>query len=276
MWLPPSRAGKMAFCGSECRTVNWSRRKENHKGWHEARFIEDRRKVPVKCLECEKPMWLPRSKVNEYLRCGPQCNALWRARTKDGLRRFCETCGTSFLARTVQIAMGHGRFCSQACNTVGRKALASAGSQLKASARMRQMRAEGLITSLRGPDNPLWTGGTKASSKRRIENGKAAECIREYRRKNPHKVREWHVNRKERKLGKLPRGTILRIGLAQRWKCAICAIGIRRLFHADHIMPLSRGGLHKGSNMQLLCVTCNLRKNAKDPIDYMQSLGRLI
>lgn len=37
---------------------------------------------------------------------------------------------------------------------------------------------------------------------------------------------------------------------------------LRRL-HGDHIIPYSRGGLTVWSNLQLLCATCNLKKNAK-------------
>ncbi len=37
-----------------------------------------------------------------------------------------------------------------------------------------------------------------------------------------------------------------------------------------------RGGPHRASNLQLLCMPCNRRKNARDPIDHMQSLGFLL
>jgi hypothetical protein len=34
--------------------------------------------------------------------------------------------------------------------------------------------------------------------------------------------------------------------------------------------------MHTDFNVQLLCATCNLNKNAKDPIDFMQSRGFLL
>lgn len=37
---------------------------------------------------------------------------------------------------------------------------------------------------------------------------------------------------------------------------------LRRL-QGDHIVPYSRGGLTIWSNLQLLCVSCNLKKNAR-------------
>ena len=41
-------------------------------------------------------------------------------------------------------------------------------------------------------------------------------------------------------------------------------------------MPLARGGKHEASNLQLLCPPCNMSKNAKHPIDFMQQRGFLL
>lgn len=46
--------------------------------------------------------------------------------------------------------------------------------------------------------------------------------------------------------------------------------------HIDHITPLKLGGSNWPRNLQLLCASCNIIKNAKDPIAHMQSLGFLI
>jgi 5-methylcytosine-specific restriction endonuclease McrA len=62
----------------------------------------------------------------------------------------------------------------------------------------------------------------------------------------------------------------------QQGKCACCKVPLNGKYHADHIIPLSRGGSNDISNIQLLCPPCNLRKNAKDPIEFMQSLGFLL
>lgn len=64
---------------------------------------------------------------------------------------------------------------------------------------------------------------------------------------------------------------------AQKGRCAACSKGLMRLgHHVDHIKPLARGGAHENVNLQLLCPTCNLSKGAKDPVDFMQSLGKLL
>lgn len=65
--------------------------------------------------------------------------------------------------------------------------------------------------------------------------------------------------------------------LLQRGKCAICNTDLEKSGnHLDHVMPLVLGGLHDDSNFQLLCPSCNLSKNAKHPVDFMQEKGFLL
>ena len=40
--------------------------------------------------------------------------------------------------------------------------------------------------------------------------------------------------------------------------------------------PLALGGSNDKANLQLLCPTCNAKKSAKHPIDFMQSRGLLL
>lgn len=63
---------------------------------------------------------------------------------------------------------------------------------------------------------------------------------------------------------------------AQRKKCAICKTSIINKYHIDHVVPLSKGGSNDKDNLQLLCPLCNIRKGAKDPILFMQSVGNLL
>lgn len=58
--------------------------------------------------------------------------------------------------------------------------------------------------------------------------------------------------------------------------CAICSCSIRNGHHVDHIKPLSAGGSNDKYNLQILCQKCNLSKNSRDPLDFMQSLGFLL
>ncbi|WP_269759257.1 HNH endonuclease [Variovorax sp. E3] len=75
---------------------------------------------------------------------------------------------------------------------------------------------------------------------------------------------------------RLPRGTVKKIGGLQRWRCACCEVDIRFRFHMDHVISLAAGGEHAPLNIQLLCKTCNLKKSAKHPVDFMQQMGKLL
>lgn len=66
----------------------------------------------------------------------------------------------------------------------------------------------------------------------------------------------------------------------QKGKCASCTIKLiksgKNVFHVDHIMPLTKGGGDGPDNLQLLCPGCNIKKNAKDPLDWANENGKLL
>lgn len=62
----------------------------------------------------------------------------------------------------------------------------------------------------------------------------------------------------------------------QQNRCAACSKSLKPGYHADHIMPLARGGSNDIGNIQLLCVACNLSKGQSDPIEWAQKKGRLL
>ena len=59
-------------------------------------------------------------------------------------------------------------------------------------------------------------------------------------------------------------------------RCAECRKNLKAGYHADHIMPLARGGSNDIGNIQLLCETCNLSKGYRDPIEWARKKGRLL
>lgn len=69
---------------------------------------------------------------------------------------------------------------------------------------------------------------------------------------------------------------VLSIYFAQKGRCAYCKVKVGKKYHVDHIVPISKGGTNGRDNLQICCPTCNLRKNAKDPIEFAQELGFLI
>lgn len=62
---------------------------------------------------------------------------------------------------------------------------------------------------------------------------------------------------------------------AQRGKCYYCAIMVGDKYHADHVIPLSRGGSDGPENIVIACPACNQSKNNKLPHEWAQG-GRLL
>ena len=117
-----------------------------------------------------------------------------------------------------------------------------------------------------------------ASNKEKMSANVAA-----WRVENPEKfrrsVRATSARRRARKLkagGKYTTADVQRIYKAQGGKCACCREKVGTDYHVDHIQPLAKGGSNSPSNIQILCPPCNKSKNAKDPIEFMQSRGFLL
>lgn len=95
---------------------------------------------------------------------------------------------------------------------------------------------------------------------------------------NPDKRREYSRNAKAKRKkseGRHSRSDINTLHKLQRGCCAVCRCKLTT-FHVDHVVPIARGGTNDRLNLQLLCPSCNLRKGAKDPIDFMQQKGFLL
>lgn len=227
----------------------------------------------MRCLECDRPYWMPPSKAEMYVRCSAECNAKFRQSLKMDRKRSCKTCDKEFFPRRTQLSAGIGLFCSQKCSVVPRiEEIRKMSKEIAQS----NWSSGKFKKSPKGEKNKLWTGGPKAAMARRIASGKAAEALKIYRAQNPERVKEWSHNRRHRKIGKLPRGTVSGLMEAQKGRCVYCRIDIRKSYHVDHIQPLSGGGKHERENIQLLCPTCNVRKSAKDPIQFAQEKGLLL
>lgn len=108
---------------------------------------------------------------------------------------------------------------------------------------------------------------------------KAAKRTAAWHQKNPNAKPTYRRNRRARKkqsAGKLSTNLAARLFELQRGKCACCGKPLGKGYHLDHIIPLALGGANSDDNMQLLRATCNRKKSAKHPIDYMQEKGFLL
>ncbi len=63
----------------------------------------------------------------------------------------------------------------------------------------------------------------------------------------------------------------------QGGRCGICGDPLHPAqFQVDHIVPVSLGGSHEVSNLQLTHARCNVLKGRQDPVSFWQSRGFLL
>lgn len=106
---------------------------------------------------------------------------------------------------------------------------------------------------------------------------KVAAYNAKHKANNPHSKRIHSQNRRNLTVGKLSRGIADKLFDLQKGKCPICKVSLKGIkTHIDHVIPISLGGPNVDSNVQLLCVTCNLQKHARHPVEFMQSKGFLL
>lgn len=123
---------------------------------------------------------------------------------------------------------------------------------------------------------------------------KIAEYRRQYYESNSDRAKEvaktWAKNNRIKKRiaescrraakrgseGKHKKDDVLELLSLQKGKCACCKTKVDKLFHVDHVIPLSKGGDNGRSNLQILCPTCNMQKKDKHPVKFMQEKGFLL
>lgn len=138
----------------------------------------------------------------------------------------------------------------------------------------------------------------RAREYRKANAERIADWMREYQKNNAEKIaarvskynklhpeKQAAITRNYRARKRSAVGTHTAVDIArildkQKGLCANCHTKLfeygKHKYHVDHIMPLARGGSNWPSNLQCLCPTCNLSKNAKDPIEWAQQNGRLL
>lgn len=55
--------------------------------------------------------------------------------------------------------------------------------------------------------------------------------------------------------------------------CYWCGCDIAFKFHIDHVIPLSKGGLHEIKNLVVSCPTCNIKKSNKMPQEFIKLIA---
>jgi len=100
-----------------------------------------------------------------------------------------------------------------------------------------------------------------------------------HRRAHPDQRSDAQQRRRALKAG-APAERVLRLDILNRDgpNCALCGTEtIQPIYknpnsidrHYDHIVPLSRGGIHAMSNLRILCAHCNLRKKSRLDSEFL-------
>lgn len=108
---------------------------------------------------------------------------------------------------------------------------------------------------------------------------KARRRQREYYQRNPDAVKAAAARSRAKRQnapGRWTAADIRRIFAAQKGRCAMCRVSIRKGYHIDHIVALANGGTNWPRNLQLLCEPCNLHKHDADPLDFARRMGKLL
>lgn len=125
-----------------------------------------------------------------------------------------------------------------------------------------------------------WACGTDyekdRSKARRKKNPKAArDAVRKWELKNPERMQR--INRikcsarRSREVqaeGSHTAKDLETILAKQNGSCFYCDVRLTA-YHADHFVPLAKGGTNYRSNIVAACGQCNTSKHARSPIEFM-------
>ena len=200
--------------------------------------------LPKYCSETCRAEGSPRVDAEKYKRAEREK----RRALREASVRLCPSCGGSF---TPEKSMSQ-RFCTKKCSAAFFRDRSGRCSERDCE---RPVRARGMCSM-------HWKRWSRKS-------GTApAEEWTERRRANYHRRRALKRN--------LPADMIMSADVYERdgWLCGICSGVVERdaLYpdpkspSLDHIVPLSKGGHHVLSNVQLAHLDCNVRKGDRDSI----------
>lgn len=204
------------------------------------------------------------------------CQRCYKRAMRDGSTRqysvtvkVCDVCHAEFAA-----GKHGGRYCSQPCRDIGwLRKLATRREERVAAKIGRQCEACGHImpTFIRsdaiycGPECQQAAWYARDADRLRIAS-------RIWARANPESRKDAEHRRQARKFGTDAESVDRKqIWVRDNGRCGLCSEEVDPALRRpdpmsgslDHIVPLSRGGAHRASNIQLTHLVCNLRKGVK-------------
>lgn len=202
------------------------------------------------CVTCKKPL---------------PFRAFHRNRTmRDGLQKMCKACNLSYLRAHKEKRTEIARRYRQTHRD-------------KYNAHVRQYRLNHPEAVRKANRNWYATHRAKA-----IEAGKLfakthpgfmREQNKKYRQRHPEKTKQIRNNQSARRRGAEGKCTSpdMRAQYAkQNGLCYWCSVPLPDNWHADHVIPISRGGTNWPENMVCACPSCNYSKSDRLPYDEWQ------
>lgn len=188
-------------------------------------------------------------------------------KSKDGRRNLCRSCAAAHNrsyreANAARISEQQSRYREANADVISaRKRRYNEANKSKVAARKRRYR------QANAQRQATWA---REWRERNAEH--AAEYNRRWAEANRAKRRANDARRRAAKRGAdgvLTAENILQMLVDQGGLCAYCEAPLEGTFHADHMIPLSRGGTHDWSNVAITCPTCNVTKHAKTAEEFM-------
>lgn len=117
----------------------------------------------------------------------------------------------------------------------------------------------------------------RSRSERRRQTPEGRIRDMEYRR-SPTGIAKQKVRKQRRRArmrgapGQFTAADVLLQFKSQKGKCWWCGCELSSDYHADHLIPLSRGGTNHPENIVVSCPTCNISRQAKMPWEWANRL----
>ena len=106
----------------------------------------------------------------------------------------------------------------------------------------------------------------RANNREKINESKA-----DYRRRNPNQLRAEQLRRRARENdapGSFTQGDLALQYQSQKGLCWWCGKALNDEYHADHLIPLDRGGTNWPNNIVCSCQHCNCSRQNKLPHEW--------
>jgi 5-methylcytosine-specific restriction endonuclease McrA len=97
---------------------------------------------------------------------------------------------------------------------------------------------------------------------------KCKAIVKAWKEKNKDKVVVQRERRRGNKVNVLEKTDVSKIKAV---KCYYCGGWLKGDYHIDHIVPLSKGGVHAYFNLCAACPTCNMSKHTKNVNDFIKT-----